>query len=161
MTTHRGKHPSCIPVGTGCIEVLDIDRAEMYLGRSVCLGDYHQSELRNRIKCGWAAFSKYKDIFSSRSYSFPLKAKLFNSIVTPVILYSTASWTLTQKMEKILNTAMRQMLRKMLCAGRRPDEDWVDYIKRTTADAEKRMYDLGYEAWTISHKKKKLRFIDK
>ena len=64
-------------------------------------------------------------------------------------------------MEKILNTAMRQMLRKMLCAGRRPDEDWVDYIKRTTADAEKRMYDLGYEAWTISHKKKKLRFIDK
>ena len=58
MTTHRGKHPSCISVGTGCIEVLDIDRAEMYLGRSVCLGDYHQSELRNRIKCGWAAFSK-------------------------------------------------------------------------------------------------------
>ena len=30
MTTHRGKHPSCISVGTGCIEILDIDRAHLF-----------------------------------------------------------------------------------------------------------------------------------
>ena len=55
--------PKSVPMGCDSVDVLDTDMAEKYLGRKVCLGEYHQTELANRIRFAWAAFTKYKVIF--------------------------------------------------------------------------------------------------
>ena len=133
----------------------------MYLGRSACLGDFHQAEVRNRIKSAWAAFNKYKVIFASKAYPLHLKAKLFQSVVSPTALYAAASWTLTSSLERDLLTTQRKMMRIMLGAGRRPDEDWVDFIKRTTHTSESLMLELGCESWVKSHRRKKWQFLRK
>ena len=100
-------------------------------------------------------------IFASKAYSFRVKAKLFNSVVTPAVLYSCASWTLTQSMEQDLITARRKMLRTMLCAHRCSDEEWVAFIQCTTVIAEDHMRALGYETWVHSYKRHKWHFTRK
>ena len=138
--------------------MLDTSKAEKYLGRKVCLSTYHETELANRTPSAWAAFGKYKAIFSSQSYSFRLKAKLFKSVVTPALLYGAASWTLTQSLEKELTSTWRKMLRTMLPARRCPDEEWVDVVRRTTHIAEHLMCDLDCESWVYSHRRRKWHF---
>ena len=100
-------------------------------------------------------------MFKSRAYSFPLKAKLFEAVVTPVALYGCAGWTLSSKMEDQLRTTRRRMLRIMLCTRRRPDESWIEFIKRGTAEAESRMMSSSYACWVPGYRRHKWRFVGK
>ena len=75
-----------------------------------------------------------------------------------MLLFGCASWTLTASMEQQLRTVQRKMVRKMLRAHRLPNEEWVEYIKRTTASAENKMSELGYADWVSSFKRRKWRF---
>ena len=113
------------------------------------------------LRAAWIAFVKYKVVFASRSYPFHLKAKLFASVVTPVVLYGAAAWTLTRNMEANLHRARRKMLRAMLCARKAEDEDWVHFVQRTTASSEKLMEELGQESWVAGYRRQKWRFIGK
>ena len=139
------------------VEILSPLGHAKYLGRILCMDDLHQSELNSRIGGAWAAFTQYSGAFKSRAYSFPLKARLFDAVVAPVVLYGSPSWTLTNKMEEQLRTTRR----KLLCARRRPEEDWVAFIKRTTADAETRMVDLNYSCWATTFRRRKWKFAGK
>ena len=132
-----------------------------YLGRKLCLAELHQTELDNRIRCAWAAFSKYSVVFRSRAYSFHLKARLFEAVVSPVALYGCAGWILTLKMEYQLRTTRRRMLRIMSCIRRHPDEPWIDFIQRTTVDVERRMAQLNFNCWIFASRRLKWRFVAK
>ena len=125
------------------------------------MAEFHQSELDNRIRCAWAAFSKYGEVFKSRAYAFHLKAKLFEAVVSPVALYGCPSWTLTSKMEDQLRTTKRRMLRLMSGTRRHPQETWVEYIKRATAEAERRMMELNFVCWVDAYRCRKWRFVAK
>ena len=84
-------------------------------------------------------------MFRSKFYTFNIKAKLFQAVVTPVVLYGAASWTLTKNMEVDLLRAWRRILRAVQCASRLPEEMWGDYVQRTTAVVEDKFHSLGYE----------------
>ena len=96
LTTADAKKHGPVSIEGESIELIDQKWSERYLGRKLCLGEYHQAELDNRMQGAWAAFTNYSAVFRSRSYSFPLKAKLFENVVSPVALYVAASWTLTK-----------------------------------------------------------------
>ena len=49
----------------------------------------------------------------------------------------------------------------MLCRRRRPEEDWIEFIVRTTAEAGTGMRDLGYADWVVQSRKRKWRFAGK
>ena len=140
------------------VAILSPHESEKYLGRKLCLADYHWTELNNRIHVAWFAFSKFQEIFKSLTYPFHSKARLFEAVVTPALLYGAASWTLTKEMETELVRTWRNMVRTMVGAKRLPDETWIEYIKRTTELAEEKMERLGYVNWTTSYRKKKFRF---
>ena len=74
-------------IGDKEIQVLGDEEFEKYLGRKLCMGSYHERELQNRISAGWAAFTKYKNEFCSKFYQLKDKIKLFESVVTLVVLY--------------------------------------------------------------------------
>ena len=161
FTTAPRNRKTCLKIGEDTIDVLSGEASERYLGRKLCLASFHEAELDNRIRAAWAAFSKHRCVFASNSYTFASKAKLFNSTVTPVALYGCAGWTLTKEMELRLRTAQRKMLRTMLCKRRRPDEEWVSFLKRTTALVESRMQQLGYKTWIGESRAKKWRFASR
>ena len=131
---------------------------ERYLGRKLALDEYHETEFRNRLSAGWASFMKNKDILCRKAYSLRHRMRLFEATVTPAVLYGSAAWTLTKDMENDLVTARRRMFRMMLAARRAPDEEWTDYIKRTTKFCEEYAAKLGYESWVIQFRRRKWRF---
>ena len=137
------------------VEIVKTQTSEKYLGRKLCLANYHATELANRLCAGWAAFERYKDVFRSRSYPFRAKAKLFEAVVSPAVLYGSASWTMTKAMETELVTTKRKMLRIMSPLKRGSEEPWVEYIKRSTSKVENQMEKLGYESWVACSRRSK------
>ena len=145
LTTNSFVNPLHVKVGVDEVEVLDCYRSSTYLGQKICLGSWHDVASVHRLRAGCAAFSKYKAIFTSKSYAPSLKTKLLESVDTPAVLYAAGTWTLTKTMEAKLATTNRQMLRKMPGARRPNEETCVDYEQRPTRPAEKNMTKSGNE----------------
>ena len=53
------------------------------------------------------------------------------------------------------------MLRITCCTRRRPDESWIEFIKRGTSEAESRMMSSNYACWILAHRRQKWRFVAK
>ena len=96
------------------LNVLSEGEHEKYLGKKLCMGSFHESEVRNRIAAGWASFNRFRDEFCGKHYCLRDKLRLFESTVTQRVLYGSASWTLTGSLEKELRVARRRMLRMIL-----------------------------------------------
>ena len=68
-----------------------------YLGRKLSIGRLREAELQHRIASGWAAFAQYRTELCGKHYSFRDKARLFEAVVTPRVMYGTAALTLTSE----------------------------------------------------------------
>ena len=124
----------------------------MYLGRLLCLSDFHDTELRNRIAKAWAKFAIYRDELTDPSYSLGQRLRFFKSVVQPSILYGCVSWTLTWEREQTLRTTQRKMLRQIINIKRRilhADGDgqvlegWSEFVRRATRTAAIIVYQIG------------------
>ena len=84
------------------------------------------------------------------------------------MLYGCAAWTLTKQLAtKVLRT-QRKMLRLILGSRRKPSvtedgdvESWVDWLRRTTHEAEDRLAKLNMDDWITIHRQKKLEWARK
>ena len=108
-----------VKIGDMKIEILSRETAIKYLGRKISFGEYHEDELANRIRAGWAKFSQHKQELTSKHYSLNDRLKLFSSVITPTVLYGSECWTMTKMMESALKRTQRKMLRMVLGHGRR------------------------------------------
>ena len=152
-----GTDAATVLIDGSSVEVLGPLCSERYLGRKICFGSYHETEIKNRIAAGWASFMKHKTEFCSKHCSFKLKAKLFEAVVTPRVMYGCAAWTLTDTLEKKLRVARRHMLRMMLGSRRRvrdtlPAEGSQEESQSSDEDTEALSHlssdiDDGLEPW--------------
>ena len=108
-----------ITIGDDNIEILPRHATIKYLGRQIGFEDIHKKELELRIQRGWAAFTKFKQELTSKHYPLSARLRLFESVVTPAVLYGSPAWTLTTGLEHTLQRAQRKMLRMVLGASRR------------------------------------------
>jgi len=120
------------------IEVLARDSKVKYLGRQITFEDANVVELSNRIKAAWAKFMQYKQELTKKSYSLSDRLRLFDSVVSPTVLYGSETWTLTAEMARLLKTTQRRMLRTILGQGRRRTQR----VLEPTSDDDK-SEDLG------------------
>ena len=163
------------------IEVLRVDETTKYLGRKLCFSDPHRVELENRITNAWKKFHAQKEELTGKHYSINDRLRLFHGTVTPTVLYGCETWALSTELEHRLQKTQRQMLRMILRVPRRvihahtdtessgtSDESqdaiedstenlepWVDWIKRSTHEAERRMKELKLEDWVSLHRRRK------
>jgi len=79
------------------------------------------------------------------------KLRIFDASVTQTLLWCSESWVVTQKEKRFLRTTQRTMLRRIAGATRRPDEDWIDWIKRSTRQALREANAAGIRFWVESH----------
>ena len=122
------ERPESLTVGTTSIEVLKEGVAERYLRRKLTLDHSHATELANRISAGWASFTKLKTLCDQKCH-LRLRMKLFESTVTPAVLYGSSCWTMWADTERLLRTNRRRMLRLIVGVRRRPNETWWSICK--------------------------------
>ena len=157
MTNCLVNRPASLDCDGQTVKVLDTGSAERYLGRQLAVENYHQAELANRIAVGWKAFFKFKATLCNRNLALHLCIKLFESVVTPCVLYACGSWTMKGESENLLRTTRRKMLRWMVRVGRNTDEDWVQFIGRLTNRSEELASYYGANVWVDLQRLRKRR----
>ena len=145
-------------VGQNLLPILDPCDAERYLGRKLSMGNYHEVEVRNRISAAWASFVYYKAELCCRSFGKQQRLRLFDTVVTPCLLYGCAAWTLTCSLEGLIRTAQRRMLRWMLAARREPTQPWEEWIVRETHRVEHLAKRFGSFDWVGLANERKTEF---
>ena len=166
------------------VEVLDPAASTLYLGRSLCLTEVHNTEIVHRIARAWAKFSVFRPELTDKNYSLFSRLRLFHSVVTPTVLYGCGSWAMTREREHMLQTAQRKMLRIILGRGRRPlslsessedyeelvdvivateDEEellepWHEWLQRVTREALLAMGRVGVPDWAEEQARRKWRW---
>eukprot|EP00973_Karenia_brevis_P066267 9211251-Karenia_brevis.AAC.1 len=108
-----------IQIGSVQIEILPPDKSITYLGRSVCMDSFNESELDHRIAKAWGKFAMYKKELCCKHYSLQQRLKLFDTVVTPSLLYGSGCWVMHSESAHKLKVAQRRMLRMMVDTRRR------------------------------------------
>ena len=151
-----------VKVGANMVANLQDGESVRYLGRKLTFFDYHGTEFRNRIACAWSAFAKYKGELCCRNIAASTRVKLFQTVVTPALLYGSVSWTMTQKLEEAVSVAQRRMLRLMFARMRLLQEQtYVDWIKEETARVETVFTQNGAQLWVQTCAERKYLFATK
>ena len=111
---------------------------------------------------GWAAFTKHKVALCDQKCHVRLRMKLFESTVTPAVLYGSSCWTMWADTERLLRTSRRRMLRLIVGVRRRPNETWVEYMQRSTWRSEELAAKSKLTDWCdLQRKCKKKQMVQK
>ena len=147
---HRGQ--TSLDDGFG-VEVLPEGEPLTVLGTSLGLKDVTQHEIPNRIATGWRLFWALKALLLNRHASVKRRLRLFDSTVGSCVLWCAQSWTPREDERRLLQTARRSMLRKIVGAARAPDEGYVSWIKRVTEKAEEYAHAARVRDWFLAHRR--------
>ena len=123
-----------IDIGRETIKILALDESTMYLGRKLTLGSYHDTEIDHRIACGWAKFNQYKKELCCRHYPLIDRLRLFESVITPTVLYSARTWTTNAARTNRLKVAQRRMLRSIVQVVRKRGRDLDGTMLETSSE---------------------------
>ena len=83
-----------------------------YLGAMITSLNDIETEIKSKIAVGNKCYYALGTILK-RSISQSIKIRLYKTIIRPVVTYGAETWTLTSKMEKMLMTWERKILRKI------------------------------------------------
>ena len=80
---------------------------------------------------------------------------LFDTCVGQTALWCCESWLLTKTEKRLLQSTQHNMLRRIAGPGRRPDEQWVDWIRRSTRAALQEARKAKVRFWVEAHLRSK------
>ena len=102
--------------------------------------------------CMWHRISKANSMFYAKKALFcdpklPVKKRVeaFYSTCVPAALHGAGEWAKTQSMFQALRIWELGKLRRVLCLRRRPNEGWVDLLKRTGVIAARQLKKHGQQ----------------
>ena len=113
--------------------------------------DATKHEIRNRIASGWRMFWGMKRLLLNKNGSINRRLKLFDSIVSKCVLWCTESWTPRAEELRELEVARHGMLTRIVGCPRREEEEWLDWLCRTTRNARSWAERAGIHDWTYGH----------
>ena len=131
------------------------------LGVMITMDGRTSTEFEARLRAGWAKFSSLSELLTKKDTSVTKRLKLFDATVSKTILWCSESWKLTVAQKRKLRSVQRSMLRRMVGPGRRPDEDYISWIRRATRTADHRAREAGVACWTESFLRSKWRWAGK
>ena len=150
---------STIKIGAATVQIVPEDTPEKYLGVKISFRSARETEFRNRVAAAWAAFHVNKGELCSKSYALKDRIRLFDAVVTPVMLYACPTWTLTSVMEKELITVRQKMLRYVFRIFRRKEtETWVEYLQRSAKVVDEVAEQHLSVDWLQTYRGRKWRF---
>ena len=102
-------------------KALENVESSKYLGAKATPDGKSEGEVKRRRQLAWVAFYRYIHWFKCRKLSYKHKIALYYTYVLTVLLYGCEAWTLTTELENRLRRTQPQMLRVILHAPRRHD----------------------------------------
>ena len=133
------------------IKFLAVGEPLTVLGTQLALEDVTQVEIRNRIASGWRSFWSLKALLLHKSSSVKKRLQLFDATVGSCVLWCAQSWTPRAEENRLLTSARRAMLRRIVGTGRADTEDYLSWIIRTTRKAEALALAAGVRDWVQAH----------
>jgi len=85
----------------------------VYLGGGISDDGRSIADIRRRIGLTYAAFNKLGNVWNCRSLSTTTKKKVFEALITPILLYGSECWTMRKEDEMRINVAEMNWLRKI------------------------------------------------
>ena len=85
-----------------------------YLGSPINNKEGCEKEVQARVSVSWMKWREVKTVLNDKRMSTRLEAKIYNTMVRPVMAYGSECWGLKKKDERKLNTTGMRMLRMML-----------------------------------------------
>jgi len=121
------------------------------LGRRLCgnLRQRSQTEFENRIKAAWAKFHKHRTTLMNKNVASHLRLKLFQSAVSPTVLFGLSSLPLTRAQLDQLDAVQRRMLRSVVGWAPLIGQDWESAMRRTNARLQLALDRFPIEDWTL------------
>jgi hypothetical protein len=105
------------------------------LGVQWCLVGGTDVEFDRRLASAWRRFYQLWPMLSSKGSSLTQRMKLLHVCVSGVVLWGCKSWTLTKRQKQRLKSTQNEMFRKVANVRRRPEEDYVAWLRRATQSA--------------------------
>lgn len=133
------------------IHVLPPGEPLRLLGAHLSLQDATVCELQYRISSGW----RMRRLLLNNKITVKRRLKLFDSTVSSCILWCTVSWTPRVDELKQLEVTQRAMLRKTAGGARRPEEEWLEWIRRVIKKARQLASEVEARSWASAHSKRK------
>lgn len=104
-------------------EPVEAVQSFIYLGAKITSSSNSDQEITRRIQISRSSFGRLYPIWCNRKIRLTTKLRLFNSVVLPVLLYGSETWTLLASNIRTLDAFHRKCLRCIL--GIR----WFDRIR--------------------------------
>ena len=73
-----------------------------YLGSTIASNNSSFNDVNRHIAIATSTMSKFSSLWTSSRLSLALKMRLYNSLIISIITYSSASWTLTKALRRIV-----------------------------------------------------------
>jgi len=132
-TTTISNETVLVDTSVGFLELVSAGSFHKYLGRSwpgnLC--NRGEAAVSHRIGCAWAKFRNQEATLMNKSISLALRLKLFNTTVTPALLYSLDTCPLTDRLLRKLDVIQRKMLRKIIgWVFGDPEDTWEEIGRR-------------------------------
>ena len=96
-----------------------------------------------------------RKLLCRHSCSLKRRLKLFDATVSKTVLWCTESWNLSKDQLRELQSTQNEMLCRIIGQKRRPDEDWVLWVKHTTRHARILVESYNISLWSAAHLEKK------
>ena len=143
------------------IPILSCNEGFKVLGTMVTMNGNADIEFEARLAAAWAKFHSLSSLLLKSDASEIRRLRLFDATVTKSALRCSETWNLTVSQKRRLRTTQRAMLRKMVAPKRRPDEDYIAWVKRGTRASEQKAERAGVSCWLKTHLRAKWRWAKK
>ena len=132
------------------VEVLLGVSVHKYLGRHLC-GDMKNrstTEFMHRVAAAWGKFHKHRPTLMNKNASIKKRLRLFQSVVSPTVLFGLSTLPLTSAQLKQLDALQRRMLRSIAGWVRNAEEDWAETMRKTNRRLEAALRAHPLKPWT-------------
>ena len=121
------------------------------LGTQYTLTGRCSVEVKHRVAAAWGKFHSLWALLGKRDGNLHKRLRLFDCCVTQTLLWCSESWLVTEMEKRLLRTTQNAMLRRIAGPRRRPDEDWIDWVRRSTQQALAAARVTGIRFWVEAH----------
>ena len=105
-----------VDIAGSMVEIIQAQSYHKYLGRHLS-GEptfRQRIEANHRIKCAWFKFGQHRDTLCNKNISIKLRLKLFDSVVSPTILFGLAILPLSKVSITEIMTGQKKMMQKIV-----------------------------------------------
>jgi hypothetical protein len=125
------------------------------LGTKFTLQGRCAAEVKSRIAAAWGKYHSLWPVLGKRDGNLEKRLRLFDACVTQSALWCCESWLITQREKDLLKSTQNNVLRRIAGPRRKPDETWVEWIKRSTHQALQHAQKAGIRMWVDTYLKNK------